>query len=216
MEWEQVRQWLQENRDSEGVRAFIREQFPPSLDDVRRFLESDDEGQRWLQAERDRAVSKGIETWKQKTLPGILDEEREKIRKEMNPEETPEQKELRKLREEFEKERRERKREAARNKALKLAMEKGLPVDLLDFIVSEDEEATMTNLATLESAWNNAKKSIVDQQFKDNGRKPVQTPATGYTGKNPWKKETFNLTEQARIIKENPELAKQLQAAAKE
>ena len=74
----------------------------------------------------------------------------------------------------------------------------------------------MTNLATLESAWNNAKKSIVDQQFKDNGRKPVQTLATGYTGKNPWKKETFNLTEQARIIKENPELAKQLQAAAKE
>lgn len=30
--------------------------------------------------------------------------------------------------------------------------------------------------------------------------------------KNPWSKEHFNLTEQARILKENPELAKQLQS----
>lgn len=33
--------------------------------------------------------------------------------------------------------------------------------------------------------------------------------------KNPWSKEHFNLTEQARILKENPELAKQLQAQAR-
>ena len=33
--------------------------------------------------------------------------------------------------------------------------------------------------------------------------------------KNPWSKEHFNLTEQGRILRENPELAAQLQAAAK-
>lgn len=33
--------------------------------------------------------------------------------------------------------------------------------------------------------------------------------------KNPWKKETFNLTEQGRIIRENPDLAKQLMAQAR-
>ena len=32
--------------------------------------------------------------------------------------------------------------------------------------------------------------------------------------KNPFKKETLNLTEQARLMKENPELAKQMKAAA--
>ena len=32
--------------------------------------------------------------------------------------------------------------------------------------------------------------------------------------KNPWSKEHFNLTEQARILRENPELAKQLQSIA--
>ncbi|MFS8534850.1 MAG: phage scaffolding protein [Limnochordales bacterium] len=34
--------------------------------------------------------------------------------------------------------------------------------------------------------------------------------------KNPWSKEHFNLTEQGRIMRENPELAKQLMAAAKQ
>jgi hypothetical protein len=46
------------------------------------------------------------------------------------------------------------------------------------------------------------------------------TPADGRDSagggiKNPWAKETFNLTEQGRIMRENPELAKQLMAAAK-
>jgi hypothetical protein len=36
-------------------------------------------------------------------------------------------------------------------------------------------------------------------------------PAGGGTArKNPWKKETFNLTEQAKILSENPTLAAQL------
>jgi hypothetical protein len=36
----------------------------------------------------------------------------------------------------------------------------------------------------------------------------------GSKGPNPWKKETLNRTEQMKIISSNPELAKQLQAAA--
>ena len=31
-----------------------------------------------------------------------------------------------------------------------------------------------------------------------------------HKGYNPWKKETFNLTDQGKIFKENPDLAKQL------
>lgn len=41
------------------------------------------------------------------------------------------------------------------------------------------------------------------------------TSGNGDGSKNPWKKETLNLTEQARILRENPALAQQLQAAAK-
>jgi hypothetical protein len=39
-------------------------------------------------------------------------------------------------------------------------------------------------------------------------------PGGGHGQSNPWKNDTRNLTEQSRIVKENPALAKQLAAAA--
>lgn len=51
------------------------------------------------------------------------------------------------------------------------------------------------------------------QQLK--GFKPGESSDGAPVGKNPWSKEYFNLTEQGRILRENPELARQLQAAAK-
>lgn len=46
------------------------------------------------------------------------------------------------------------------------------------------------------------------------GRKPHEG-GTGTQGiKNPWSKESFNLTEQGRLLREDPELAKQLQGNA--
>lgn len=51
-------------------------------------------------------------------------------------------------------------------------------------------------------------------QFK--GAKPADGRDPAGDGiKNPWSKEHFNLTEQGRILRQNPELAKQLMAAAK-
>jgi chromosome segregation ATPase len=50
-------------------------------------------------------------------------------------------------------------------------------------------------------------------QFR--GTKPAEGSDSGSGQKNPWSKEYFNLTEQGRILRENPELAKQLMATAK-
>lgn len=52
---------------------------------------------------------------------------------------------------------------------------------------------------------------------KFKGAKPPEGGDKGGGGgqKNPWSREHFNLTEQGRILRENPELAKQLMAAAK-
>lgn len=45
---------------------------------------------------------------------------------------------------------------------------------------------------------------------KGNGSKSGKPPVN-----NPWSKESFNLTEQGKLLKEQPELAKQYQASAK-
>lgn len=51
--------------------------------------------------------------------------------------------------------------------------------------------------------------------FKTGETKTEYTPQTGkIAAKNPWAKDTFNLTEQGKIFKENPAMAKSLMAAA--
>ena len=54
----------------------------------------------------------------------------------------------------------------------------------------------------------------VDKKFKDNGRTP-NSGSNSAVSNNPFAKETFNLTEQMRLLSENPELATQLQQTAK-
>lgn len=63
--------------------------------------------------------------------------------------------------------------------------------------------------------------SILKEQYKDlfkpdvKGKEPNNIGGSSLGQKNPWSKEHFNLTEQGRIMRENPELAKQLMASAK-
>lgn len=61
----------------------------------------------------------------------------------------------------------------------------------------------------------------IKEQYKDlftpvvKGTQPNNNDKPTPPVKNPWSKEHFNLTEQGRILRENPELAKQLIASAK-
>lgn len=53
---------------------------------------------------------------------------------------------------------------------------------------------------------------IFKEPKKDKGYNPVG--GEGYSGKNPFAKDSFNLTEQGKLMQENPALAKELASAA--
>lgn len=131
-------------------------------------LAKDEVFQKWLQSEKDRHFSKSLETWKENNLSTIVEEEIKK----RYPEETEEQRQLRELKTQLEQLQRERQREAIRNQAYKQANEKGLPLELLDFFVADDEEKTIANLEVFEKVWNAAVQAQVNQTFKANGREP--------------------------------------------
>lgn len=104
-------------------------------------------------------------------------------------------------------------RRELRASALETLAEKGLPKGLADIIDYKDAESTKTSLGAVETAFRAAVEAGVNERLK--GNTPGGSGSGRQTGPtNPWKKETFNLTEQGRIIRENPELAKQLKAAA--
>lgn len=86
-----------------------------------------------------------------------------------------------------------------------------LPLEFRDILAGADVEKTDERIKSFADQWQKALQAAVDKKFKDAGDDPGKGNGDGGT-KNPWSKEHFNLTEQARIMRENPELAKQLQA----
>jgi hypothetical protein len=201
----------EENQNVEGAAVNSAEKQTFSLDDIKRLSLEDEAVKNWLQSEKDRHFSKGLDTWKEKSLPELLESEIKK----RYPDETEEQKQLRELKLQFDQLKQEKQKETIRNQAYKEATEKGLPLQLLDFFVAGDLEATQSNLTTLEKVWNEALKAAVGETFKANGREPYKGTQATNNIVNPWKRETFNLTKQAQILKENPGLAKSLQSQAK-
>ena len=207
MTLEELKQFLEDNKDNEEVQKYLEGLYIVPKK-VKTFLETD-AGKKLIQPMLDSYFSKGLESWKEKTMPGLIEEE---IKKKF-PDETEEQKRLRKLEEELAKERQARTKSELINKATTLATQKGLPVEVVHYFVGQDEEETVNNLTALENIWQSNIEKVVSEKFKENGR--IVDPSKKDDPKNnPWSKKHFNLTEQGRILRENPELAKKLKAQA--
>ncbi|AVX21603.1 protein of unknown function [Carboxydocella sporoproducens DSM 16521] len=88
---------------------------------------------------------------------------------------------------------------------VKVLTELGLPLDLAGRIFGEDEQAIRRDAETLKKLLGIASKPI------GGGTNPTTT-SSGM--QNPWHKDTFNLTLQGKILRENPALAQKLMAEA--
>lgn len=106
-------------------------------------------------------------------------------------------------------------RRELRATALETLAEKGLPKQLAEILVFTDAETTSASLDAVEKAFRESVEAGVNERLR--GGNPPGGGGQGGSGgqKNPWKKDTYNLTEQGKILKENPDLAKQLIAASK-
>ena len=84
---------------------------------------------------------------------------------------------------------------------------------LADFVMGEDEEEIKGKVKTFKELFDKAVAAEVNKRFKENGRTPKKGTDTN-GGVNPFKKETFNFTEQLKLMNTNPELAARLKAEA--
>ncbi|GED03072.1 DUF4355 domain-containing protein [Bacillus atrophaeus] len=162
---EDVKKFLEENKENEEVKAFVGELSAVSADKVEGFLETD-EGKRLIQPRLDSHFTKGLDTWKANNLDALVDA---KV-KELYPEETEEQKRIRKLEKELEDQKTAAQREKLLNKAVSYASEKQLPADVVEFFIGEDEDSTMKNLGVFEEKYTAALQAAIDGKFKENGR----------------------------------------------
>lgn len=83
---------------------------------------------------------------------------------------------------------------------------------LVDFVMGETEEDIEAKVKSFGALVKKLVKAEVDKTFKQHGRNPEQGAGAG--DKNPWAKESWNITQQMNLELTNPELANQLKAAA--
>ena len=89
----------------------------------------------------------------------------------------------------------------------------GIPSDLAARIQGSTAEEVIEDVKSFKEEWDKAIKIAVDTALSNSVDKPLGSSATNITI-NPFAKDTLNLTEQGRLLKEEPEKAKALQALA--
>lgn len=173
--FDQVKAFLEANKDSDDVKAFYNTNVL-TANNIKAYLDTKD-GQKLVQPKLDTHFTKSLETWKANNLEALVEEEVQK----RNPSKSPAEIEVEKLRGEIEKERKSRERADLAAKALKMAQEKNLPTDIIDYLIGEDEDATTANLAMYEEAHTKAIQTAVDSKFKELGR-DIDQGGSGGTG----------------------------------
>lgn len=209
----EIKQFLQENATAADVIDFVKTLNTFTKESVKDYLANNDDGKILLQSLTDKKVTQGIESFKSNFN---IDELVEKKYVELHPAETPEQKELRELRAEQLKMKSETKFEKIKGNVLKLLVSNELPSELLDdLVVSENDSENSERINRLASYVKTLVQNAVEKKFRENGRNvKFDDKKREYEGKNPFKRESFNLTEQGKILKDDPELATMLKVEA--
>jgi hypothetical protein len=214
---EEIKKFLAENKDKTDVAEFLKSLSGVNSDNVKAYLETD-EGKKIAQSITDARVTQAIETFKKNNLDKLINDGVSKKYVELHPEETADQKRIRELEQKFNESENSKKQAELKNKTLKLLTSKGMDTDILDVLnIGTDEDTASKNVGQFMKLFDTALNKAVTAKFKENGREPHKDVDDNgeYKGVNPWKKETFNLTEQAKLIQSlTPEIVAELKRAA--
>lgn len=164
MDLEQVKQFIEENKEDEQVQEYLKGFNSISEDDIKAYLEKE-EGQKLIQPKLDSYFTKGLETWKQNNLQKLVNEELKKH----NPDLTDEQKRIKELEDYVAQKEKEALFQTNKNMALNYLNEKKLPSSLVDYFVAEDENSTLENLGKFEEVFTNQLQEAVKERLKADG-----------------------------------------------
>lgn len=164
MNIEEVKQFLEDNKHTDEVKELTNSFV--TKDKVETFLETE-EGKRLLQPRLDRYHAKSLESWKENNLSQLVDEKL----KELNPQETEEQRKIRELEERLNQAEREKTQQSLLNKVTQQLSQEGLPTDLANLLIAEDEEKLQENLElyknVVETVTESTRKDILKQHGRD-------------------------------------------------
>lgn len=172
---EEVKQFLESDEGkAPEVSDLISSYAPLSQEKVQSYVDTVPEAKAWFASVKDKHLQKGLETWKSNHLDTMINEE---IRKRF-PEKSEQELEVECLKAEIGKMKSEKERESLTNKAMQLASERNLPIDLVGFFIGENEELTVQNLKAFETTFQGAVHKALEERIKGNSYTPPKANGT--------------------------------------
>lgn len=177
MDFNEAVKQLEQFKGTPEYESYVSGLSQVTPDRASQFLETE-EGKKFIQPTLDKYHTKGLETWKANNLDKLVNDEISK----RNPSADPKDIELANMKAQLEAMQKETIRKDLTNKALKIATEKHLPTDLIEYFIGEDENTTTNNIKTFEKIFNTAVSSSVDGKIKENTHIPTVDKTEPLTG----------------------------------
>lgn len=180
MDFKEVKQFIETNKEQADVKEYLQGLNKISVEGIEKYVNEDDGAKKWMDSVKDKHFNKALDTWKSNNLEELISNE---VKKRF-PEKDEKEIEVEKLKSEIEKMKHEKLHEALTSKAVKLASEKNLPVELVDFFIADNEENTVKNLSDLEQSFNSAIQKSVEIRLKGEGYTPPNNASKEIQAKN--------------------------------
>ncbi|MDU3410676.1 capsid assembly scaffolding protein Gp46 family protein [Clostridium sp.] len=195
------------NETLQGVEGLIKPLDINSigLEEFKNVLENNKEAKAYYQSTLDSGIGKGVAAFKEKTLPGIIEEE---LKKANNKNKTPEQIKLEELETKLAEMEAQKIRAELQNKYTKTLTEKGFDTNLLDLCFDENEENFNSKLEKITNIIQASTEKEVQTRLKDGEYKPPKSNNPNVITKEDFSKMGYK--ERTNLYSENKALYDEL------
>ena len=139
-----------------------------TLEELKNIINGNEGFKAWLSSEKDRHFSTSLNTWKENNLSNEVEKEISK----RYPAETEEQKKLRDLELKLQSMEQESKMKEIKANTMRVINDKKLDSEILDFVLSETEEVTISKIDKLESLIDKLATQRVEEKYKQANTTP--------------------------------------------
>lgn len=148
-----------------------------TIEDFKNILEKNEQIKGYNQSNLDSAISKGVESFKTNKMPSYLQEELKKVN---NKDKTPEMIALEEMQQKYNAMEKQIQMKELGSKYSKVLSEKGLPIDLVDYILSDgNEESINSNIEKFSNMFSTVTDSKVNEKLNNNSYVPPKDNGGG-------------------------------------
>ena len=142
-----------------------------TLEELKNIINENEGFKAWLSSEKDRHFSTSLNTWKENNLSKEVEKEISK----RYPAETEEQKKLRDLELKLQAMEQESKMKELKANTMRVINDKQLDSEILDFVLSDNEETTIANIDKFEGLVERLANKRLEEKYKNANTTPTQS-----------------------------------------